>query len=381
MPRAVIVGGGIGGLTTAIALSRKGWEVTVCEAADRVAPVGKGIWVPTNAMMVLERLGLARRIAEAGSELGLIQIRNRAGRLLSSVDLGGIRARFGHTTVSIARDALVRVLEAALPPGSLELGKRLRHVEALPSGVRAVFHDGSDMAGDLLVGADGIRSVTREAVEPGVALRYSGQTCYRGIADITLPPTLATTVWEVWGGRHRFGFSSIGPGRVYWFAPVTAPAGGNEGGSQAAAALRGWYAAFPSPIPEILAATPAEDIIRTDLLDFAPISRWHAGNIVLVGDAAHAMTPNLGQGGAQAIEDGYALAEQLGGGLSIGAALDQYERVRMTKARWIVNTARRFGQVAHWEHSVACWVRDTMLACTPASANRGPLDRLYGLNY
>ncbi len=377
MKRAVIVGAGIGGLTSALALCRNGWDVSIYEAAEQIAPVGVGIWVPTNAMTVLDRLGLAQDVIRAGVELDAIQIRDRTGRLISSIDLPWVRATYGHTTVSIARAELVRVLLDALPAGILQLGKKLQRVVVRNSEACAVFRDGSQAVGDLLTGADGIRSATREAVCPGVELRYSGQTCYRGVADITLPAELAKTVWEVWGGRRRFGFSAIGPVKVYWFAPVTTTADAGPITSSDTTELAAAYASFPPPIPAIIAATRSADIIRTDLFDFVPISRWHAGRVVLVGDAAHAMTPNLGQGGAQAIEDGFALAKQLGGGQHIGAALEQYEKRRKPKVRRIVNMAWQYGKIAHWERASACRCRDAALRWTPAWVTRLQLAQLY----
>jgi 2-polyprenyl-6-methoxyphenol hydroxylase-like FAD-dependent oxidoreductase len=141
------------------------------------------------------------------------------------------------------------------------------------------------------------------------------------------------------------------------------------------------YRRFPDPIADILAAAKVEETIRTDLFDFSPISGWSKHNVVLLGDAAHAMTPNLGQGGAQAVEDAYALAEQFGQASPVAEALENYERIRMPKAKWIVKTAWSLGQISHWQNPLARCARDAAIRWTPSSITQKQLDKLYSLNY
>jgi len=382
MPRAIIIGGGIGGLTTAVALRRKGWDAMVYEASPELRPVGKGIWVPTNAMLVLDRLGLADAVTQSGLRLDQIQLRTKTGTVLSTIDLNLVQAQYGHTTISIHRAALVDILSTGLPPGTLNLGMRFTGFVQEANEVVARFQNGTEVRGDLLVGADGIRSVVREQLFPEVRLRYSGQTCYRGITEMDLPNRLAYTCWEVWGDNCcRFGFSPVGPRQVYWFAPMSSSEGVEDRIGTTKNQLAERYMGFPDPVPELIAATEAAEIIRTDLHDFRPIPEWHDGRAVLIGDAAHAMTPNLGQGGAQAIEDALVLAEQLDRHDSIAEALDRYQRLRMPKAAWIVNTAWRFGQLSHWQNFAARWVRDLALQWTPKWMNQNMLNRLYRLDY
>jgi 2-polyprenyl-6-methoxyphenol hydroxylase-like FAD-dependent oxidoreductase len=306
----VIIGGGIGGLTTAIALRQRGFDVQIYEQAPEIRPVGKGIWVPTNAMLVLDRLGVGDRLVERGLELARIEIHDvRAGRL-QHIDLDAVKERFGRTTTSILRADLQAVLVNALPPEIIHLNKRctaVRHQEG-GRGAAARFDDGSEAHGDVVVGADGIHSTVRQVVAPDRPLRYAGQTCYLGVAELELPPASVRVVREIWGGAARFGYSAVGRRQVYWFAPLAAPAGGRMP-ADPLSALRAAYADFPAPVPAIIDHTPASEIIRVDLHDLPPFSGWHRGRVVLVGDAAHAMTPNLGQGAAQAIEDAHALAK------------------------------------------------------------------------
>ena len=374
-----VIGGGIGGLATAVALQQRGFDVHVYESAAELAPVGKGIWVPTNAMLVLDRLGLGDAVAARGVALERIEVRDKNGGVLQAIDLGDVHTRFGRTTVSILRADLQAVLVGALRAGTLHLGKRCIKVDRSDSGAVASFDDGTHAEGDIIVGADGVRSIVREAVSPNVSLRYSGQTCYLGVADLWLPPDLERTVWEVWGGAHRFGFSSVAADRVYWFAPATAPEGGWE--PPDVTELGNRYADFPAPIPDIIRHTPEQDIIRVDLHDFAPITRWSRDRFVLVGDAAHAMTPNLGQGGAQALEDAYVLAEALAHENTLEAAFAAYARVRQPKATRIVNTAWWYGRLAHVEAPWLRGLRNTTLRLTPNRVNRRQAYALYRLNY
>ena len=374
-----VIGGGIGGLAAAVALQRRGFDVHVYESAAELGAVGKGIWVPTNAMLVLDRLGLGDAVAARGVALERIEVRDKDGGVLQAIDLRDVHTRFGRTTVSVLRAELQAVLVGALRAGTLHLGKRCVGVRADDSGAVAQFNDGTHAEGEVIVGADGVRSVAREAVSPNTPLRYSGQTCYLGVANLRLPPHLGRTVWEVWGGAHRFGFSSVAADRVYWFAPATAPEGGREPLDVLEIGDR--YADFPAPIPDIIRHTPTQDIIRVDLHDFVPITRWFRGRVVLVGDAAHAMTPNLGQGGAQAVEDAYVLAEALAQEKSVEAAFAAYARVRQPKATRLVNTAWWFGRLAHVEAPWLRGLRDTTLRLTPDRVNRRQAYALYRLDY
>lgn len=380
MTTALIIGGGIGGLTAAIALRRKGMEGHVYEAAPQLHPVGKGIWAPTNAMQVLARLGLSTAVEAAGCSLERIEIRTVTGKTLMEVDLRKFQARYGHLTFSIHRSDLVKALARDLPADALHLGKRLLHFTENPGGVIARFDDGSEVHGDVLIGADGIHSVVREQLFGPMPLRYSGQTCYRGVANTTVPLELKRTCWEVWGGTARIGFSAIGKNQVYWFAPVTAPAGSPQPmGPALAEELTMRYAGFPAPIPEILRNTPPEEIIRTDLYDIPPRKQWWKGRVVLLGDAAHAMTPNLGQGGAQAIEDAYVLAEQLAKQGQPESAFAAYQRCRKPRVDWVARTAARLGWIAHFQSLPARWMRDAILRLTLSWLNDRQIDWLLRL--
>src|SRR5262249_19020456 len=285
-------------------------------------------------------------VVDSGVPLERIEVHDKQDGVLLRLNLQQVKAKYRHTTVSIHRAALHRVLLEHVRPDTFHLGKRCTGLTQDQDGVTVQFQDGTQVEGDVLVGADGIHSVIRRALFPDVALRYSGQTCYRGIATMELPPSLARTCWEVWGGERRFGFSALGSRQVYWFAPMTAPAGSAEREGTLSEQLVERYVGFPAPIPDIIERTPVDEIIRTDLYDFLPLTRWWQGRVILLGDAAHAMTPNLGQGGAQAIEDACALAERLAACPTPEQAFRGDEQLRMPKGRWIVEAAGRVGRRA-----------------------------------
>ncbi|HET7230225.1 MAG TPA: FAD-dependent monooxygenase [Longimicrobium sp.] len=380
-PDVLIVGGGIGGLAAAIALRQRGFAPRLYEAAPELREVGAGIWVPPNAMQVLARLGLDDSVAREGAPVRTAELRDAKAGVLQRADLSHTQREFGHPTVAIHRGRLQRVLADAAGSDIIQTGAQCTGVEQRGERVAVRFADGGETEADVVIGADGLRSAVRESIFPGVRMRYSGQTSYRGTLAYTLPPELDGTGWEVWSAGARVGFSAIGHGEVYWYATQDAPAGGSDAPETLRGKLDALAAAFPAPIPALIAATEVAHVTRTDIGDFAPTERWHRGRVVLLGDAAHATTPNLGQGGAQAIEDAWVLADRLAASASPEAAFAEYERIRMPKARMVVNTSWRFGKMTHLSNPLARGARNLLLRLTPASVGRRQTDALYRLNY
>ena len=181
-------------------------------------------------------------------------------------------------------------------------------------------------------------------------------------------------VGESWGRGERFGFCPIGFGEVYWFAVANRPAGGRDGADSLGALLdrfRTWHA----PIPALLRATDPADVLRTDIHDRPPVRSWTRGRVALLGDAAHPMTPNLGQGGCQAVEDAVALALLLSASRDHVRAFRHYERIRLKRANRMVEAARRIGRVGQASTVVGTWLRDAMFRAVPAGLSyRGVVD-------
>ncbi len=377
--KIAIIGAGIGGLTTALALRRRGLDAEVYERAPELAEVGAGIWIPPNAMQVYERLGVDRDLVERSLSLRAIEVVNTAGEVFQRVELAPFRREFGFSTQSIHRAVFQRCLAEHLGGARVHFGRECASVREEGGRPRVTFTDGSAVEADVVLGADGLRSKVREYVLPGVALRDSGQTCFRGVATLRLPEGEHDLCREVWGDRHRFGYAAIDADRVYWFAPVSKPF--DASGPDAKPALETLYADFPQRVREILAATDAGAILRTDLADFEPIERWSRGRVAILGDAAHATTPNLGQGAAQAAESAYVLARALATHDTPEEAFAAYARARMEKAHHVTRAAFSFGRAAHLPDGLLSSVRDFALKATPRGLQDQQLHRLYALGY
>jgi 2-polyprenyl-6-methoxyphenol hydroxylase-like FAD-dependent oxidoreductase len=380
LKRIAIIGGGIGGLTTAIALLKQGHEVRVFEEADELREVGAGIWVPPNAMQVLDRLGLGSAVETAGVLLRRIEIRTEDGTVLQAIDLDPIRRRFGRSTVSIHRARLQQLLADRVPVERIVTGKRCVAVEEAGEGLHIHFADATREEADIVIGADGLHSAVRRFVAPAARLRDAGQTTYRAISRYgTTDPTRSQ---ELWGTKARFGISAIGATETYWWCAYDGRADDVEDPASTLRRLRRLAATFPEPMPSLLEHSQEGELIRAHLFDLRPMPRWWRGNVVLVGDAAHATTPNLGQGGAQAIEDAYVLAEALSANASeVEQAFRAYERTRRPRADRVVAASWRIGKLAHVKSRAGRAVRDAAVRLTPAWVTERQLHTLYELDY
>ncbi len=361
----VIAGGGIGGLTTAIALSRKGFRVTVLEKASELRPVGAGIVLAVNALAVFRRIGIADELISAGAPLTEGIMGDFRKGVLAKTPLAEFSRAAGVPMVAYHRAELHDALRRCLAPESLRLGSGVSGFEQDGQRVHVILEDGGIVEGDVLVAADGLHSVVRKAlIRDGTV--YSGQTSWRGVtrAESPIAPGLST---ELWGPGRRFGYVALTGGRVYWFAVADAPAGGIDPEGGALESLKRTYADWPLNVPAVLEATPASAVLRTDIQDRNPVDHWGQGRITLLGDAAHPMTPNLGQGAGQAIEDALVLSEELSATQDPLTALRRYEARRIPRTTRLVLASRKFGAVAHWSNPVARAVRNAALKLTPTS--------------
>jgi 2-polyprenyl-6-methoxyphenol hydroxylase-like FAD-dependent oxidoreductase len=332
--RVIVVGGGIAGLSTAIGLRRSGHEVLVLERAPRIDPIGAGLTLFANAMGALDRLGMRDAVAAQGAPAKRSAILTSRGRELAQVPRDLLEG-----TIAIHRADLQRELAAAA--GEVRLGAEITAVEQHGDGVVARGADGSAERGDLLVAADGLSSVVRSTIAD-VRPRYAGYTAWRGVSPVPVEPGRLT---ESWGVGERFGLVDIGRGRTYWFATKNAPEGADEPEGRKTEILRrfsGWH----QPITSIADSTDEGAILRNDVYYLEPLPRWSQGRIVLVGDAAHATTPGIGQGAAQAIEDAVVLAGRLASGGDLATALGEYEAIRRPRAEAVLKLSRRVDKAA-----------------------------------
>ncbi|MFI9150196.1 FAD-dependent monooxygenase [Streptomyces sp. NPDC053367] len=369
MPKryATVVGGGIGGLAAAVALQRRGWRVEVLERAERFTEIGAGISLWPNALAALDALGLAGAVRDLGAVETAGGVRDLRGRWLSRTDNAELARRFGHPLVVLHRADLLRVLAEALPADSLRPGSEVLAVRDDGHGP-VVEHRGGESRPDLVVGADGLHSAVRGALWPEAAgPRYAGYPAWRMVTEpLDEPPAEGAATW---GNGERFGYTVLPGRRMYCFATASLPPASALGSPAAEyAELLRRFGDWPDPVPALLAAVPADAVLRHDLYDLPPLRTFVRGRVALLGDAAHAMTPNLGQGACQALEDAVTLAHCLDETGDPAAALRSYDALRRPRTQAVVRRSARLGAVGQLAWPPAVLLRDTAARLTPVRA-------------
>jgi 2-polyprenyl-6-methoxyphenol hydroxylase-like FAD-dependent oxidoreductase len=316
-------------------------------------------------MQIFRSLGLANAIIEAGAEVERVALLDDGLREISSSNLARVKGKFGFTIVAIQRAELHRILLDGFGCGSLQLGKRLVSIENHLAAPNAIFDDGTSPA-SFLIGADGIHSVARELIRPGARERRTGQLCWRGLTDFDLPREFRGSTVEIWGATSRMGIADVGHGRAYWFLVSSASGHGAD--------LLEIVKDYRGPSRELIRATPASAISEIELTDLPPQLPWSAGNVCLVGDAAHPMTPNLGQGGGQAVEDAWTLARCLAEYSEPAQAFHVFETARFKKVKMVVDSSRQFGAFVH---SGRPRLRNFLFRAAPAALTMRAMERLY----
>ena len=375
----LIIGGGIAGLTAAVALQQRGLPVKVCEAAPKILPLGAGIWMAPNAMQVFHRLGLAEKITAAGVPLRNIQIVDGQMQPIVRTNQARVRQTFGYTTTAIRRARLQALLLAELDPADVLLAKTCRSVAQDDHRVTLTFTDGTAHTAGFVIAADGIHSGIRTQLFPSVRFVGTGYVAWRGMSAVPLAPQYKESIMEAWADGVRFGFSEVADGLVDWFAVAKAdraPANGQALKPR----LQAVFQKFAYPVPAILAAADETGIIRNEITDFDPIPRWSHGNVCLIGDAAHASTPYMGQGGCQAVEDAYVVAQCLRQAATAKQAFAALQQLRHQRATRIVRTSRLLGRVGYLT-SLAGNVRNFIMRAAPAALVEQQFNQVYTLNY
>ncbi|MEV7078407.1 FAD-dependent monooxygenase [Streptomyces sp. NPDC093516] len=362
---AVVVGGGIGGTAAAIGLRRIGWRVTVLERAPVLADAGAGISLHANGMRALDALGVGAAVRAAARPQYTGGTRVPGGGWLARMDGTALERQLGTPILGIPRAALHRVLREALPAASLRVGAEVTSVDRSdPARPRISLADG-DLEADLVVAADGVGSRLRARLfpsHPGPV--YSGSTVLRAITE--RPVRLDTDFELTWGRGAEFGHIAFADGRAEWHAVLTSPPGARP--ADALAALRRRFGHWHDPIPALLEATRPGAVLHHDIHELATVlPAFTSGRIALLGDAAHAMTPHLGQGACQALEDAVVLAAALTTEPTVESALARYDTQRRPRVRSVARDARRAGRLGQrLTHPLAVAARNTALRLTPS---------------
>ncbi len=357
-PRAVVIGSGIGGLTTAVALHRSGWQVTVVERAASLEPVGAGISLAPNAQRALDVIGLGDEIRSLAAWQGEGGMRSPDGRWLARTDSTAAAERFGGPLVLLHRAVLVDRVAAALPASAIRTGCPARLVDPGTAGGRPAVIGTPDgpVEAELVIGADGIHSAVRDVLfpdHPGPS--YAGFTTWRVLVPAPAEPFAPH---ETWGRGALWGTQPLKDGRIYAYGAAVAPAGARAADDERAELLRR-FGDWHRPIPGIIEAAEPGSVLRNDVHQMTdPLPAFHRGRAVLVGDAAHAMAPTLGQGGNQAIEDAVVLAHHLAPGTDLGAGLAAYTADRLPRTTAVVRKAARVSRLMRLSGPVSVAVRD-----------------------
>lgn len=377
MLKVIIIGGGIGGLTLARACLDAGMQVEVYEKRSLAAMLSGpgGIFIQRNAMRVYQLLWggqIYDRCYQQGGTIRKGGFFNQGGAPLYINAPQFVQA--DNLGSCLLRPELQQILYEALPKGTVKTEHAFERYEEDNEMVQVSFQNGCTAVGHILVGADGLYSSVRAALEDKDRLEpplYSGMCCWRGAFDGAGLPLDEQYSWaEFWGRGNRFGYFDVGSGRFSFYAFAnTAPGGTDEGEGGALNALRSRFSNYASPIPAILDALVNQTIYRDDIYDREPLGQaWGSGRVTLIGDAAHPVQPNLGQGGCMAIEDAFELAKQLSTtqkAESISHLLRQFEASRCERVARVFKTSRQVGQLGQAEQPLACFLRDWLYKLTP----------------
>jgi 2-polyprenyl-6-methoxyphenol hydroxylase-like FAD-dependent oxidoreductase len=354
--RAIVVGAGIGGLATAIALEQVDVEPIVIERSPRLHEAGFGLVVSANAVTALRWLGLHDAVAARGTRVRSAEIRNPRGDLLTRIDYEAL----GWETYGILRSELQQAMLDAVPATSLRLGTTC--IGAIEDG-QALVDGAPAVVADIVVGADGIRSTVRRSLFGEEPLRYGGHRAWRAGTRFD-DERVRDRFVEVWGVGGGFGFGPAGTGRVYWYCFEVVPEGAPAPERPRDEFLRR-YGAWFDPIPALIESTDPDAIEPTFTYDRLPVRTWGRGRVTLLGDAAHPMKPNIGQGAAQALEDAVVLGACIAGSGRPEQALRAYERRRVRRANGAVRASRRAGRAAEVRSPLGAHVRDVVMKALP----------------
>ena len=348
--RVVIVGAGIGGLAAAVALRRIGIQALVIERAANIHEIGAGLSIWSNAVNALRELGLESQVMASASVVERTVTYTSQGRLISKTELSEVTRIAGAPGVCIHRGILQKILFDALTQGSVRTSVRCAGFE----GSTVILENGECIEADVLVGADGIHSIIRQQLHGAEVPRYGGYTCWRGMSPDVRGLLPERSALLVMGSGSQFGAWPCGPGKLYWFLTKNVAPGTTQAKASALAVCRDWAV----PVAEIVAGTPEDAMLQNDIIDRLPMRWWGRGNVTLLGDAAHATTPNLGQGACQALEDAVVLAHCLSETNPVEAALRKYEDFRLPRTSEIIRESWRTGKVLQLDSRVLEWLRN-----------------------
>ncbi|MEM9980341.1 MAG: FAD-dependent urate hydroxylase HpxO, partial [Cyanobacteria bacterium P01_D01_bin.2] len=339
--KVIIVGAGMGGLTTAIAMRQAGYEVEIYDRVRELRPAGAGISLWSNGVKVLNRLGLGAEIARIGGSMERMSYVSKTGEPLTDFSLAPLVSEVGQCPYPVARTDLQQMLLDAFGAQNVQLNSKCVAVEQTEENATAIFENGHRATGDVVVGADGTHSIIRNHVlgKP-TERRYAGYVNWNGLvnADESLAPKNS---WVIYVGDHqRASMMPVGGDRFYFFFDVpleVSLAKETEPKGDAQEELSGYFKGWAEPVQTLIQQLDPTKTNRVAIHDIEPFSTFARGRVALLGDAGHSTTPDLGQGGCQAIEDAWVLATTLlSTNVSVADALKRYETARSNRTAEII---------------------------------------------
>lgn len=380
MTTVAIVGGGIGGLSAAIALRDAGLQVQVFDQAPALTEVGAGLSLWANGTKALADLGLAAKLRQSGAPLRSLESRRPAGQVLHHTDLAPVDRTFRYVSSAMHRGKLLQLLLGEVPAQSVLTSSRLRRVvldEDLPT---LVFGDDTRVTADAVVGADGSFSTVRRQLHPDAVPEYAGYATWRGIAEIDAPPSWPTNALVRTVGRGEyFGIGEIAARRYLWYATKTRALDEPESGGRKATLLR-HFGRWHSPIPQLIEATPEADMLLHPVYKMGPLEPWTQGSVTLLGDAAHPIEPSLGMGAALVIEDAVVLGTCFGRASTVEDAFALYERTRRPRVNRMVRWSHALARSEQLVDPVLTTIRDLGTRVTPSSLTRALALKAFDFN-
>jgi 2-polyprenyl-6-methoxyphenol hydroxylase-like FAD-dependent oxidoreductase len=355
--KILVIGGGIGGAATALALHRAGFKPALYERTETLREVGAGIALWANATHVLKQLGVLDEALRVGDVVTNYQFLSQTGKEL-------VNLRVNHhevPAIGIHRADLQALLWQKLPSEQSVLGQAFEQFEQVGTKVRAHFAGGLVDEGDALIGADGLRSRVRVQLFGEAQPIYRGMTAYRALTAYVPDTYKPGYICEFIGSGKAFGFLTIGKGRMYWYAASKASQGQPDAPVGRKRELQEMFTDWPEPIPELIAATDEASILKNDLCDRIPLKEWGQQNITLLGDAAHPTLPTMGQGACMALEDALVVTKCLLEQRHPADAFRQYESLRIGRTKKIVEQSLAIGKSFQIENRVFIALRNTLM--------------------
>lgn len=370
--KIAIVGGGISGLATALALKRIGLTVSIYERKPENSKTGAGIVLGLNALKALDYLGVLPQIQLRGISSNQYSISDNHGKPITTIQIE--QNKYPLYTFIYRKD-LIEILLNALSGDHIFYKKKLVFFTTDKKRSQLFFEDGTIVKTDYLLACDGVHSPIRNQLFPDKHLRYVGYTCWRGIVEdshLHIPPYYS----ETWGPKGRFCTIPLANNRLYWYALKNAEANNPRLHSWKTDELLTNFYDYHYPIPEIIENTFDEDITSRDIYDLESLCQYVYDRILLMGDAAHATTPNLSQGACMAIEDAVYLAKYIKQEIDIESAMMSFEKKRLARTKKVVHESWMFGKIAQIDIPFICSVRNKVMKWTPASFHQSRLENL-----